>query len=81
MTMMSQRALWSIGYKIQKENTEYFTDTIVTMWVAKDAVDADILVNNGGTSVSRAPRDATFCKSLYKFSDSFSINSEYLNDF
>ena len=79
--MTSQRALRSMGYKIRKQNTEYFTDTIVMMWVAKDAVDADILVNNGDTSISRAPRDTTFCKSLYKFSDSFALNSEYLNDF
>ena len=43
----SQRVLWSTRYKIRKQNTEYFTDTIVTMWVAKDVVDADILVNNG----------------------------------
>ena len=51
------------------------------MRVAKDAVDADILVNNGGTSISRAPRDVAFCKSLQKFSDSFALNSEYLYDF
>ena len=55
------------------ENTEYFTDTIVTMGVAKIAVDADILVNNAGTSISRAPRDALFCKPLYKFSDSLPL--------
>ena len=42
------------------------------MRVAKDAVDADILVNNGGTSISCGLRDAAFCKHLYKFSDSFS---------
>ena len=41
------------------------------MRVAEDVVDADILVNNGGTSISRAPRDTAFCKFLYKFSDSF----------
>ena len=64
--MTSQRALWSPWYKIRKQNTEYFTDSIVTMRVARDAVDADILVNNGGTSISR---------------DSFALNSEYLNDF
>ena len=34
------------------------------MRVAKDDVDADILVNNGGTFISRAPRDAAFCKCL-----------------
>ena len=34
------------------------------MQVAKDVVDVDILVNNGGTSISRAPRDAAFCKWL-----------------
>ena len=44
--MMSQRVLWSTWCKIRQQNTEYFTDTIVTMRVAKDAVDADILVNN-----------------------------------
>ena len=31
------------------------------MRVAKDAVDPDFLVNNEGTSSSRAPRDAVFC--------------------
>ena len=51
------------------------------MRVTKDAVDTDILVSNGGTSISRASRDATFCKPLCKFSDSFPLNSEYLNDF
>ena len=51
------------------------------MRVAKDAIDADILVNNRGTSITRAPRDTAFCKSLYKFSDSSTLNSEYLNDF
>ena len=79
--MMSQRVLWPTWYKIRKQNTEYFTDTIVTMRVAKDVVDADILVNNGSTFISRAPRDAAFCKCLYKFSDSFALNSEYLNAF
>ena len=49
--MTSQRVLWPTWYKIRKQNTEYFTDTIVTMRVAKDVVDADILVNNGGTSI------------------------------
>ena len=39
------------------------------MQVAKDAVDADILVNNGGTSISR------------ENPDSFACNSEYFNDF
>ena len=39
------------------------------------------LINNGGTSVSRAPRDAAFCKCLYKFSDGFAHNCEYLIDF
>ena len=43
------------------------------MCIAKDAVDADILVNNGATSISRAPRDVIFCKPLYKFSVSFSL--------
>ena len=62
------------------QNTEYFTDTIVTMRVAKDVVDADVLVNNGGTSISHAPRDAGFCKCLYKFSNSFAHNYECLND-
>ena len=52
--MKSQKVLWPTWYKIRKQNTEYFTDTIVTMRVAKDVVDADILVNNGGTSISRA---------------------------
>ena len=43
VTMMtSQRALWPTWYKIRNQNTEYFTDTIVTMRVAKDTVDADI---------------------------------------
>ena len=51
------------------------------MWVAKDVADAAILVNNGGTSISCAPRDAAFCKCLYKFSDSFAHNCEHLNDF
>ena len=49
------------------------------MRVAKDSVDADILVNNGDTSISRAPRHATICKPLYEVSDSFALNSEYLN--
>ena len=65
----------------RKQSTEYFTDTIVTMRVAKGVVDNDILVNNGSTSISRLLRDAAFCKCLYKFSDSFGLNSEYLNDF
>ena len=66
MTMVTpQRALWPTWYKIRKQNTEYFTDTIVTMRVDKDAVDADTLVNNVGTSISRAPRDAALWKSLY----------------
>ena len=51
------------------------------MRVAKDVVDADILVNNGGTSIPRAPRDAAFCKCLYKFRDSFAHNCEHLKDF
>ena len=51
------------------------------MRVAKDAVDADILVNNKDTSISCALRYAVFCKSLYKFINSFALNSEYLNDF
>ena len=51
------------------------------MQVAKDVVDADILVNNGGTSIPRAPWDAAFCKCLYKFSYSFAHNCEHLNDF
>ena len=46
------------------------------MGVAKDVVDADILVNNGAAYISSAPRDAVFCKCVYKFSD----NCEYLND-
>ena len=50
------------------------------MRVAKDVVDADILVNNGGASISSAPRDAAFCKCLYKFSDSFAHNCEFLDD-
>ena len=41
------------------------------MQVANVAVDADILVNNGGTSISRATRNAAFCKPLYKFSDNY----------
>ena len=60
-----------------KAKSEYFTDTIVMMWVAKDAVDADILVNDRGTSISRALCDAAFCKPLYKSSDSFALDSEY----
>ena len=63
------------------QNTKYFTDTIVTMRVAKDAVNADILVNNGGASTSPALHDAPFCKPLYMFSDSSALNSEYLDDF
>ena len=51
------------------------------MRVAEDVVDTDILVNNGGTSISRAPRGAAFCKCLYMFSDSFAHDCEYLNDF
>ena len=41
--------------------------------VAKDAVDADILVNNGDTSISRAPRDGAFCTPLKKFIDSLPL--------
>ena len=82
VTMMtSQRVLWPTWYKIRKQNTEYFTDTIVTMRVAEDVVDADILVNNGGTSISRGLHDAALCKCLYKFSDSFACTCECLNDF
>ena len=51
------------------------------MRVAKSAVDADILVNNGGTSISRTLRDALFYKPLYESSDSFALNSEYSDDF
>ena len=51
------------------------------MRVAKGVVNADILVNNGSISISRAPRDAAFCKCLYKLSDSFAHNCEFLNDF
>ena len=54
------------------QNTEYFTDTIATMHIVKDAVDADWFVNNRGTSISYAPCDAAFCIPLYKFSDSLS---------
>ena len=62
VTMMtSQRVLYPTWYKIGEQNTEYVTDTIVTMRVAKDVVDADILINNGGTSISRAPRDVNAC--------------------
>ena len=50
------------------QNTEYFTNTIVTMLVAEDGVGADILVNKGGSSMPHAPRDTTFCESLYKSS-------------
>ena len=39
------------------------------------------LVNNGGTSISSALRNAAFCKCLYKFSDSFAHTCEFLNDF
>ena len=46
--MTSQRALGSPWYNIRKQDTEYFTGTIVMMQFAKDAVDDDILVNNGG---------------------------------
>ena len=74
VTMMtSQRALSPTWYKIRKQNTEYLTDTIVTTRIAKDAVDAGILVNNGLTSISRAPRDAAFCKPLCKFSGSLPL--------
>ena len=38
--------------------------------VAKDAVDADILVNNGDTSISR---DGAFCTPLKKFIDSLPL--------
>ena len=41
---------------MQNPKAKYFTDTIVMMHVAKDAVDADILVNSGGTSISRFNR-------------------------
>ena len=51
------------------------------MRVAKDAVDTDILINNEDTSTPHVPCDAVFSKSLYKFSDSFALNSEYLSDF
>ena len=51
------------------------------MRVAEEALDAEILVNNEDTSISRAPRHAAFCKPSYKFNHSFTINSEYLNDF
>ena len=34
------------------------------MRIAKDVVDADILVNNEGTSISRSLHDAAFCKML-----------------
>ena len=51
------------------------------MRVAKGVVDADILVNNGSIYISRAPRDAAFCNCLYKLSDSFAHNCEFLNDF
>ena len=58
----------------------YFHDTIIAR-VASDAVVSAILVNNEATSISRAPRDVAFRKSLYKFIDSFALSSEYLNDF
>ena len=65
VTMMtSQRVRWPTWYNIRKLNTEYFTDTIVTMRVAKDVVNADILVNNGGTSISlrcAMPRSVNAC--------------------
>ena len=48
--------------KIWKQNIEYFTDTIVMMQVAKDAVDADILADNVGTTISHAPHDIAFYK-------------------
>ena len=44
------------------------------MRVAKDVVDADILFSNGGISSSLIPRDATFCKPLYEFTESFAFN-------
>ena len=50
------------------------------MRVAKDAVHDEIFVKNGSTDISRALRDSAFCKSLL-FRDSFTLNSEYLNDF
>ena len=61
--------------KFESKIPSIFTDTIVTTRVAEDAVNTDILVNNGDTSISRAPCDAAFCKPLYKFSDSFALNS------
>ena len=35
------------SYNIRKQDTEYITDTIVMVQFAKDAVDDDILLNNG----------------------------------
>ena len=44
--MTSQKSLCPTWYEIRKQNAKYFTDAIVMMRVAKDAVDADILVYN-----------------------------------
>ena len=43
-TPTPQRVLWPTWYKIRKQKAEYCTNTIVTMRVAKDVVDADMLV-------------------------------------
>ena len=67
--------------KSESNITEYFTDTVATMRVAKDVVDANIFGQQWGTSISGAPRDTAFCKCLHKFSDSFAHNCEYLIDF
>ena len=58
------KGLWSAWFKILKQNTEYFTHLIYTMRVAKDAVDANIVANIGGASISRTPRYSAFCKPL-----------------
>ena len=51
---VTESILTHVTKKTRKKNIEYFTDIIVTMRVPKDAVDADILVNNGGTAISHA---------------------------
>ena len=49
------------------------------MCVARDAVDADILIYNSGISIFRTARNVVFCKLLHEFgdndSDSFVFNS------
>ena len=70
-------------YKIRKQNTEYtcifMTPLLRGLLATLSSV--TFLVNNEATPISRTPRDVAFRKSLYEFTDSFALNSEYLNDF